>query len=97
MVVILVSLKPATLDDGLRRVFRVAMVRHRPLAQQEARAFSRDHFFRMAAESAQAGNHEADSLMAWRIASATPIGLIENTLNAFESRTTVGFFSPSIR
>lgn len=97
MISVFVPLKPPTLDDGLRRVFRVTIVRTRLLAQQEACPFSRNHFLHVAAEVTQSRYHEADSLMASRIASATPKGLIRNTSNAFESRTTVGFFSPSIR
>jgi hypothetical protein len=33
---IVAPLEPTTLDDGLRRVFRVSIVRTRLLAQQEA-------------------------------------------------------------
>ena len=38
-----------------------------------------------------------DSLIASLIASATPTGRLGNTSKAFEARTTVGFFSPSIK
>ena len=71
----------------------------RLLTQHKSRSFRRDHFLHVETEFAQTWFHVdgSDSSIASLIASATPSGLIENASMAFESLTTVGFFSPSIR
>lgn len=95
----ILHIEPITLNDRLWRIFGESFFHARLLTQHKSRSFPRDNFLHVDAEFTQTWFHvvDCDSSIASLIASATPSGLIENASMAFESRTTVGFFSPSIR